>query len=360
MKISTGIGGTSRASEEDSGLLREMDYLAQVHAFGIDIVWAAEAWGADGVSPLAFLAARNSALTYGTSVLQLTARTPVVTAMTAMTMATLTGNKFILGLGVSGPQVVEGLHSQKFDNPLGRMREYIDILRLAFSGRKLEYQGRHYQLPMPGGEGKAIRLAQQPNPHIPIHLASLGPKMLELTGEVADGWLGTSFTPETADVYLDRFKAGAARAGRTLDKFDIKIPVACGIADDPAPLIAAQKMRLAFSLGGMGSARTNFYNQAYRRIGYEDAAAEVQALFVRGDREEAARRVPDELVLRTTLIGTEAMIRDRIRKYRDVGVTILHIAPIGDTYGRQLEQIGRVVELIRQETGAAPAGEPPA
>ncbi len=352
MKISTGIGGTSRSSEEESGLLKELDFLGQVHKLGIDIVWAAEAWAADGVSPLAFLAARNPGMTFGTSILQLSARTPVVTAMTAMTMATLTGNRFILGLGVSGPQVVEGLHSQKFDNPLGRMREYIDIVRLAFTGQKLQYQGRHYQLPVPGGEGKAIRLGQLPNPNIPIHLATLGPKMLELTGELADGWLGSSFTPETANVYFDRFRAGAARAGRSLENFDVKIAVPIGIADDPEPILQAQKTRLAFSLGGMGSAKTNFYNAAYRRIGYEDAAAEVQALFVKGEREAAARRVPDEMVLRTSLIGTESMVRERIRKYRDAGVSILHISPAADSNAGRLEQMGRVAELIRQECGA--------
>jgi len=355
MKISTGIGGTSRSSEEDSGLLREIEFLAEAQKAGVDIIWSAEAWGADGVSPLAYLAARAKGATMGTSVLQLSARTPVVTAMTAMTMATLTDNRFILGLGVSGPQVVEGLHSQRFDDPLGRMREYVDILRLAFRGEKLVYPGKHYQLPMPGGEGKAIRLGQVPNPDIPIFLASLGPKMLEFTGEAADGWLGTSFTPETADVYFERFRVGAARAGRSLDGFQIKIPVVCAIADDPGPLIQAQKMRLAFSLGGMGSARTNFYNAAYRRIGYEDAAAEVQSLFVAGQREEAARRVPDELVLRTSLIGTEAMVRERVRKYRDVGVTILHLSPVAESYAGRLDQIGRAVELIRQETAPQPA-----
>lgn len=353
MKISTGLGGTSRSSEEDSGLLKEIDFLAQVRNAGVDIIWSAEAWGADGVSPLAYLAARCPGVTLGTSILQLSARTPVVTAMTAMTMATLTNNRFILGLGVSGPQVVEGLHSQRFDHPLGRMREYVDIVRLAFSGQKLQYEGRHYQLPMPGGEGKAIRLGQVPNPNIPIHLATLGPKMLEFTGEAADGWLGNSFTPETADVYFDRFKAGAARSGRSLANFDVKVGVACAIADDPGPLIEKHKMRMAFSLGGMGSAKTNFYNAAYRRIGYEDAAIEVQALFVAGKREEAARRVPDEMVLRTNLIGTEAMVRERIRKYRDAGVTILHLTPIVETYAERLAQIGRMVELIRGETVGA-------
>jgi F420-dependent oxidoreductase-like protein len=351
MKISTGLGGTSRSSEEESGLLREIDYLGQVKRLGVDIVWAAEAWGADGVAPLAFLAARAPGLTFGTSILQISARTPVVTAMTAMTMATLTGNRFILGLGVSGPQVVEGLHSQKFDHPLGRLREYIQILRLAFTGQKLEFQGRHYQLPVPSGQGKAIRLGQVANPGIPIHLATLGPKMLELTGELADGWLGNAFTPEAAHVYFDRLKAGAARAGRSLDNFDVKIAVACGIADDPGPLIAAQKTSLAFTLGGMGSAKTNFYNEAFRRIGFEDAAIEVQALFVQGRREEAANRVPDDMALRTSLIGAEAMIRERIGKYRDAGVTILHLNPVGATYAERLEQIGRVSELIRQECG---------
>jgi len=352
MKISTGLGGTNRASESENGLLREIDYIVEAQKLGLDMIWAAEAWSADGISPLAYLAARTSGLTLGTSILQLSARTPVVTAMTAMTMATLTGNRFILGLGVSGPQVVEGLHSQTFDHPAGRMREYIEIVRLAFSGRKLEYPGRFYQLPIPGGEGKAIRLGQVPNPSIPIHLAALGPKMLELTGELGDGWLANSFTPETADFYLRQLSAGRTKAGKTMEGFDIKVQLACGVADDPQPLIDAHKTRLAFTLGGMGSAKTNFYNAAYRRIGYEAAAAEVQSLFVSGARDEAARRVPDEMVLRTTLIGTEAMVRDRVRKYRDAGVTILHLLPLGDSHARRLETMARTIKLIREETAA--------
>jgi alkanesulfonate monooxygenase SsuD/methylene tetrahydromethanopterin reductase-like flavin-dependent oxidoreductase (luciferase family) len=233
------------------------------------------------------------------------------------------------------------------------MREYIQIVRLAFSGQKLEYPGRFYRLPIPGGEGKAIRLGQVPNPTIPIHLAALGPKMLELTGELGDGWLANSFTPETAGIYLTQLAAGRAKAGKTMEGFDIKVQLACGVADDPQPLIDAHKTRLAFTLGGMGSAKTNFYNAAYRRIGYEDAAIEVQRLFVSGAREEAARRVPDEMVLRTTLIGDEAMVRERVRRYRAAGVTILHLLPLGDTHAKRLETLARTIGLIRQEAGAA-------
>jgi F420-dependent oxidoreductase-like protein len=275
-----------------------------------------------------------------------------MTAMTALSLAALSGDRFILGLGASGPQVVEGLQGQSFAKPLARMRETIEIVRMAFRGEKLAYQGEHHVLPRPGGEGKALRLAQPPNPRIPIWLATLSPRALELTGALADGWLGTSFTPEAADAHLAHLRRGAERAGRRLA--DLTLAVGCAFAesDDPEPLLAAQKPRIAFTLGAMGSAKTNFYNDAYRRGGFEDAAAEVQRLWLDGKRDEAARRVPDELILRTTLIGPEAHIRERLRRYRDAGIGMLRIEPLGDDGGARLDALGRAVELVRKECAA--------
>jgi F420-dependent oxidoreductase-like protein len=270
--------------------------------------------------------------------------------MTALALAALSGNRFLLGLGASGPQVVEGLHGVPFAKPLTRMRETVEIVRLAFRGEPLRYAGEHHVLPRPGGEGKALRLAQPANPNIPIYLATLTPKMLELTGELADGWLGTSFTPEAAEAHLSHLRRGAERAGRTLA--DLTLCVGCAFAetDDPEPLLAAQKQRLAFTLGAMGSATTNFYNAAYRRGGFEDAAIEVQQLWIAGKRDEAARRVPDEMVQRTTLIGPESRIRERLRAYRAAGIGLMRIEPLGRDDGARLDALGRAVELVRAES----------
>jgi len=222
-------------------------------------------------------------------------------------------------------------------------------VRMALRGEKLVYAGRHHRLPLPGGEGKPLRLAQPPNPDIPIYLATLSPKALELTGELADGWLGTSFTPEHAQAHLEHLAAGARRAGRQLRELDLVVGGAVGFAEDPEPLIQSRKAQLAFTLGAMGSPRTNFYNAAYRRGGYADVAAEVQRLWLEGRREQAAARVPDELVLRSNLIGTESMVRERIRRYRDVGIGTLRLEPLGRDDAQRLDTLGRAVELVRQE-----------
>jgi F420-dependent oxidoreductase-like protein len=351
MKTAIGIGGAASGRESFEEIV---DFAVAAEKLGVDVAWSAEAWGQDAVAPLAFLAARTDRMLLGTGIMQISARVPVMTAMTAMTMSTISGGRFLLGLGASGPQVVEGLHGQPFAKPLARMRETIEIARIAFSGERISYEGRHHRLPLPGGEGKAIRLAQPPNPHIPIYLATLGPKALELTGELADGWLGTSFTPEHAGAHLDHIRAGAERVGRSLDDIDIAVGGAVGFGDDVERMVASLKPGLAFTLGAMGSPKTNFYNAAYRRGGFEDAAVEVQRLWVAGRRDEAAAKVPDEMVLQTALIGSEQMVRDRIAKYRDAGVDTLRLAPIGADVEERLDTLGRAVELVREVCGSAP------
>ncbi|MGH9003627.1 MAG: LLM class flavin-dependent oxidoreductase, partial [Acidimicrobiia bacterium] len=187
-----------------------VDYVVEAERFGVDVCWVAEAWGCDAVGPLGYLAARTERILLGSGILQVGARSAALTAMTALTLARLSGNRFLLGLGVSGPQVMEGLHGTPFAHPLGRMRETIEVIRRLFAGDKLTYEGRHLRLPLPGGDGKALRLAQPPNPAIPVYIAALSPKMLELTGEVADGWLGTAFVPEAAGASLEPIAAGFA------------------------------------------------------------------------------------------------------------------------------------------------------
>jgi len=359
MRSGIGIGGAQSGRERAWPDL--VQYVTEAERMGVSDCWNAEAWGLDAVTPLAFLAGQTSRIRLGTSIAQISARVPPMTAMTALTLAAMSGDRFVLGLGVSGPQVVEGLHGTPFARPLTRLKEYLDILDLAFAGQKLAYAGSVYNLPLPGGEGKALRLSQPPNPTIPIYLATLGPKGMELVGERADGWLGTSFVPESADVFLDPIRAGAERAGRSLADIDIQAGGHLEFGDDPAPLIAPLKRRLAFSLGAMGSATTNFYNRAYQRGGYADAAQEVQRLWVGGHREEAIAAVPDEMALRTSLVGTDEMVLGRLRAYRDAGVTTIRLDPAGDTVTARLDTLARGLDLLRRleaepQPAQAPAG----
>jgi F420-dependent oxidoreductase-like protein len=334
-------------------------YVVEAERLGVDCVWSAEAWGHDAVTPLAFLAARTSRIRLGTGIAQVGTRTPTLVAMTAMSLAAMSENRFILGLGVSGPQVIEGWHGIRFERPIQRMRETIEIVRRVVRGERVVYRGSVYQLPLENGEGKALRSAARARPDIPIYLATLTPKSLELTGELADGWLGTSFMPEHANVFLDHLAAGAARAGRSMFEIDLHAGGVVAFSDDLERLIARRKPGIAFTLGAMGSRRTNFYNGAYQRAGYVDIAVDVQRLWLEGRRDDAATRVPDELVLKTNLLGTDEMVRNRISAYRDAGITTLRIDPEGPTLAQRLETLGRAVDLVKA-VDAEPAAKPSA
>jgi len=322
-------------------------YVVEAERLGVDCLWSAEAWGHDAATPLAFMAARTSRIRLGTGIMQAGTRTPALVAMTAMSLNAMSGGRFMLGLGVSGPQVIEGWHGIRFEQPLQRMRETVEIVRRAARGERLAYKGKVYELPLPGGEGKALRSAAKPQPDIPIYPATLSPKSLEMPGEIADGWLGPSFMPEHARVFFDHLEAGARRAGRTLAQLDLQAGGVVAFSDDVERLIPPRKPGLAFSLGAMGSRQHNFYNDAFKRAGYEDVAREVQRLWLDDRREEAAARVPDELVLKTNLLGTEAMVRERVETYRKAGVTTLRVEPAGDTLDARLATLGRLLELVR-------------
>src|SRR5439155_21011970 len=322
-------------------------YAVEAERLGVDYVWSAEAWGHDAATPLAFVAARTTRIRLGSGIMQAGTRTPALVAMTAMSLDAMSGGRFTLGLGVSGPQVIEGWHGIKFEQPLTRMREIVEIVRRAVGGERLTYKGKVYELPLPGGEGKALRSAAKPRPDIPIYLATLSPRSLEMTGEIADGWLGTSFVPEHARIFLDPISAGASRAGRSLDAIDLQVPAGVvAFSDDVERLIPARKPGLAFSLCAMGARQHNFYNDAYRRAGYAEVAADVQRLWLDGRREDAAARVPDELVLKTNLLGTEAMVRDRLTLYRDAGIGTLRVEPAGETLDARIATLGRLRDLV--------------
>jgi len=322
-------------------------YVVEAERLGVDCLWSAEAWGHDAATPLAFVAARTSRIRLGTGIMQAGTRTPALLAMTAMSLNAMSHGRFLLGLGVSGPQVIEGWHGIRFERPIQRLREIVEIVRRATRGERLEFKGSLYELPLPGGEGKALRSAAKPQPNIPVYLATLSPKSLEMTGEIADGWLGTSFMPEHARVFFDHLETGAKRAGRTLQSLDLQAGGVVSFSDDMERLIPPRKPGLAFSLGAMGSRQHNFYNDAYKRAGYTDVALEVQRLWLDGRREEAAARVPDELVLKTNLLGTDAMVRRRLELYRDAGVTTLRVEPAGDTLDVRLATLGRLLDLVR-------------
>ncbi len=276
---------------------------------------------------LAWIAGQTERIDVGAAVMQIPARTPAMTAMTAATIDTITGGRFRLGLGVSGPQVSEGWHGVPFAKPLGRTREYVDIVKKALAREPVAYDGEHFQLPLPGGAGKALRLTVHPvRDHIPIYLASVGPKNLELAGEIADGWLAIFFAPEHADELLATISAGRAKVGKTLDGFDIAPTAPLVIGDDIDDCAALVRFYAALYIGGMGSREQNFYNQLATRMGYGDAAKEIQDLYLAKRQADAAAAVPLEFIDRTSLLGPVERVAERMRAYAEAGVTTLSVS----------------------------------
>jgi F420-dependent oxidoreductase-like protein len=321
----------------------------------MDICWVAEAWGSDAPSALGYYVACTDRMLLGSAVMQVGIRTPVAVAQTAITLSNLSGGRFLLGLGASGPQVIEGLHGVSFARPLSRLRETVEIVRMVFGGGKISYSGREFEIPRPGGETVPMRLSTRAEHEIPIYVAALSPATLRLTGEIADGWLGTSFVPEGAGpAYFSHLDEGLARSGRTRADLDICQGAEVAFAPDEDALrvmVGARKKELAFSLGGMGSASTNYYNLAYSRQGWADVAAHVREWWQAGDRDGAASLVTDEMVLGTTLIGTESMVRQRLCVWRDAGVDTVRLYPAGDTLDAKLSTLGRALEMVREISG---------
>jgi F420-dependent oxidoreductase-like protein len=311
------------------------DHLAmaqEAERLGFSVVWAAEAYGSDSPTMLAWIAGQTSRIDIGAAVMQIPARTPAMTAMTAATIDALSGGRFRLGLGVSGPQVSEGWHGVRFAKPLARTREYVDIVKLALARKPVAYDGEHYQLPLPGGAGKALRLGfHPPRESVPIYLAAVGPKNLELAGEIADGWLAIFFAPDAAGEYLQHIERGRATIGAGLTGFDVAPSVPLMISDDLGAAADAIRPYAALYLGGMGSREQNFYNQLAIRMGYADAAKTVQDLYLDRKVREAAAAVPQDFIERTSLIGNKIQITERLRQYAAAGVGTLSVSPyVGD------------------------------
>ena len=330
-----------------TNMQEQLAYVQEAEKLGVHSVWTVEGWGYDAVTPLAFLAGHTNRIKLGTSIMQICARTPANIAMTALSLANLSKNRFLLGLGNSGPQIVEGLHGVSFEKPLTRMRETVEIIRMAFAGEKIDFSGIQHQLPLPGGQGRTIRLSEGPNLAIPIYLATLGAKSLRFTGEAADGWIGTSFTPEYGDNLLDDIRLGASEARRELKNFDIHVgAVAVSFSEDVDALVESERMGRAFTIGAMGSKDTNFYYDAYRRGGWQDVADRVQHLWLSGDRSGAAAAVPTEMILRTNLFGAKESIRERLREYEAAGVTTLKVQPKAKNLDDRLDILGRLMDLL--------------
>src|SRR5947209_2525398 len=335
----------------------DVTFVAEAERLGVDSVWVAEAWGHDAFTPLAFLAAKTGRIRLATGIAQLGARTPALLAMSAMSMQALSEGRFLLGLGTSGPQVMEGWHGVRFSSPLGMTRETIEVLRRVTAGERLVHEGAVYQLPLPDSAGRAIR-STAPPVRVPVYLAAMGPKNLALTGELADGWLANAFMPETAAVFLGPLAAGAAGVGRTLDDLDIVVPVGVEFTDDEEAAARRHARGYAFTIGAMGNRSQNFYNAAFERQGYGEDVRAVQELWLAGDREAAADRVPLDLGRRTNLLGPPDVVRARIARYRAAGVTTLE-AKLTGSLDERLTTLGTLLELCA-EAAAEPATEPAA
>ncbi len=325
MRLGLNVGYAGSEIRDHTELVQEAERL------GYHSVWAAEAYGSDVVTPLAWYAARTERISVGAGIMQMAARTPAMTAMTALTLSELSGGRFILGLGVSGPQVVEGWHGRPYGKPLGLTREYVAIVRQALAREKpLTHDGHHYQIPYTGegatGLGKPLRLITHPRHGVPIYLAAIGPRNVALAAEIADGWLPAFYSPEhAAAVWAEPLAEGFARAGDPgkAERFDVAVAAPVAITEVPEQARWAVKPALALYVGGMGAAGRNFYFDLACRYGFEEAATEIQRLYLDGRRRDAIAAVPDALVDATSLIGPKPRVRERLEAFREAGVTTL-------------------------------------
>ena len=333
---------------------RGVDFVVEAERLGAESVWSPEFWAGDALTPLAFLAARTSTIRLATGIAQLGARTPAMLAMSAQSLQALSGGRFVLGLGTSGPQVMEGWHGVRFDRPIRRTRETIEIIRTITRGERLVHDGEVYRLPLPDGEGRAIRSAL-PAGDVPIYVASLGPANLRLTGELADGWIGNSFLPEHAEVFLGPMREGAVAAGRDLGDLDLTVSVGLEFTDDVEAAGRRHADGYAFTFGAMGSPTHNFYLDAFARQGFGDAVREVQRLWLAGDREAAQRQVPIEIGLGTNLVGTDDVIRSRLRLYRDAGISTLRVGLAGGAGHEGLDDLAHLLDLVAEVNAEAPS-----
>jgi len=342
MKLGVHIGywGLGLSSQDQLEIVQEAEKL------GYDSVWAAEAYGSDTATVLAWLAGQTSRIRLGAGIFQMPGRSAAMTAMTAATIDQLSGGRMIVGIGSSGPQVAEGWHGQRFAKQLQRTREYVAVVRMALARERVEFKGETLELPLPDGPGKALKLTiTTVQEKIPIYLAAIGPKNTALAGEIADGWIPTLFSPEHVSELRPLLQEGADRAGRTLEGFDIAPTVNVFVTDDLRSARDAMRPFIALYVGGMGSRKQNFYNNLVCRYGFEEQAKVIQDFYLEGKREEAMAAIPEALIDKVSLCGPKDVVRERLAVYRDAGVGTLGITPIAFTKDDRLEQLRLVAEL---------------
>ncbi len=323
------------------------EFARSAEQLGVDSLWVPEVWGYDALTGLAYLAACTERIRLGTFVVQLGSRSPALLATSALSLQELSDGRFLLGIGTSGPRVMEGWHGVRFHRPVQTTRETVEIIRIVSRGDRLEHDGEIYPLPLPDSRGAALQPLVRPRP-VPIYNAAMGPQNLRLTGEVADGWLGNLFIPESAAVFLEPLRGGAESAGRTLADLDLVAPVAVEFHDSAESTSAAARRHAdgyGFTIGAMGTGGTNFYNDAITRLGYAEQVAEVSRLWQSGHRDEARAAVPLDLGRLTNLLGSTTEVAERIAAYRNTGIGTL-LAKIDGDHNHQLHTIERLLDAV--------------
>ncbi|RAY12991.1 LLM class F420-dependent oxidoreductase [Actinomadura craniellae] len=334
------------------GFKEAVDELADFEKAGLDIVYVAEAYSFDAVSQMGYIAAKTERLEIASGILPIYSRTPTLLAMTAAGLDYVSDGRFTLGIGASGPQVIEGFHGVPYRAPLGRTREVIDICRQVWRRERVQYQGRHFTLPLPleqgTGLGKPLKLINTPvRERIPIMIAAIGPKNVEMTAEIAEGWEPIFYLPEKAgEVWGDSLAAGRARRDPSLGELDVVAQAPLAIGDDVESYLEFGRPMAALYIGGMGAKGRNFYNDLCRRYGWEKEAEEIQDLYLAGKKDEAAAKVPAELLQKMSLIGPEGHVRERLAAMKESGVTTLNINPIAGDHKGRLALIEKIRELV--------------
>ena len=345
MKIGLGINYAG-------GFKEVVSEVADLEKAGLDVVFVPEAYSFDAISALGYLAAATERVELASGVLQLYTRTPTLTAMTAAGLDYVSDGRYILGLGASGPQVIEGFHGVPYDSPIGRTREVVEICRQVWRRERLAYQGKHYTIPLPEGQGtglgKSLKLINHPvRERIPVLLAALGPKNVELAAEIAEGWQPIFYMPEKAkDVWGDALAAGYAKRDATLPPLDIYAGPALAIGDNVEGMREFIKPHIALYIGGMGAKGKNFYHNVATKYGYGAEADRIRELYLAGDKDGAAKVVPDELVRDISLIGSREFVKERVAAFREAGVTVLNVVPMGATTADRVKLIEELRELV--------------
>jgi F420-dependent oxidoreductase-like protein len=327
------------------GFKESADLAVALEKAGLDIAWVAEAYGADAVSLMGYLAAKTETVQIASGILPIYSRTPTLLAMTAAGVDLLSDGRCILGLGASGPQVIEGWHGVSYDRPLERTREIIEVCRQVWRRERIEHHGRNYTIPLPPDEGtglgKPLKMIAHPvRDRIPVYVASLGPKNVEMTAEIAEGWLPLFYIPEkAASVWGDALAKGLANRAADLGPMDVCAGGMLAIGDDVKGVLEFARPMAALYIGGMGAKGRNFYNELARRYGYEQEAEEIQDLYLAGKKDEAAAKVPAEFLELSNLVGPAGYVKERIAAFKEAGVTVLNVLPVGGDPVKLVEQV---------------------